>query len=433
MPPVMGAGGFIMASYTQIPYLDIIVVAFLPALLYFVSVIFFVRIEARRLNLNNTLSEDQPRFATVMREGGHLLIPLVILVGMLIYGFTPTYAAGIAILSVIGASWLSSRPMGVRDILDALAMGARQMTGLAMLLVSVGIIVNVVNTTGIGNTISLLIISGDWAQGNLFITIVLVALVSLVLGMGLPVTAAYIVVGTVLAPALYDLIANEYLINAIATGQLTENAIIVISMFAPPGSELAAKLGSPMSLGDVKMILGTLPPDILNTVREQVLSPAVLTTALLSAHMIVFWLSQDSNVTPPVCLTAFAAATIAKSNPMRTGLTAWKFAKGLYIIPLLFAYTPFLSNDWLAVLSIFFFGVAGIYALVGSLQGYLEGAVSWYWRVVLLGIGVLLLWPQAYLPWLLKLGGLVLLVVVFFITLNFTGKAALCTSIGDNR
>ncbi|MEN8219255.1 MAG: TRAP transporter fused permease subunit [Pseudomonadota bacterium] len=412
MPPVMGAGVFIMASYTQIPYLDIIAVAFLPALLYFLSVIFFVRIEARRLNLSST--EEPLGFVTVMREGGHLLIPLVILIGLLIYGFTPTYAAGIAILSVIGASWLSSRPMGVRDIFDALAMGSRQMTGLAVLLVGVGIIVNVVNTTGIGNTISLLIISGDWVQGNLFITIVLVALVSLVLGMGLPVTAAYIVVGTVLAPALYDLIANEYLMSAIARGQLSENAMTVITMFLP--SELAIKLGSSMSLGDVKTILGTLPPDMLNMVREQVLSPAVLTTALLSAHMIVFWLSQDSNVTPPVCLTAFAAATIAQSDSMRTGLMAWKFAKGLYIIPLLFAYTPFLSNDWASVLSIFFFGVGGIYALVGALQGYLEGPVSWYWRIVLLGVGVVLLWPLAYLPLLLKLGGLVLLVVVFFMT-----------------
>ncbi|HEC83655.1 MAG: TRAP transporter permease [Candidatus Parabeggiatoa sp. nov. 2] len=409
MPPVMGAGAFIMSSYTQISYLDIITVAFLPAVLYFLSVVFFVRIEARRLNLIETSSEAQPRFATVMRERGHLLIPLVVLIGLLIYGFTPTYAAGIAILSVIGASWLSPRKMGVRDILDALAMGARQMTTMAVLLVGVGIIVNVVSTTGIGNMFSLMI--SDWAQGSLLITILLVALASLVLGMGLPVTAAYIVLGTLSAPALFNLIAGEHLINAIAAGQVPDMAKAVFLLVAP---EQIAALGNPMSYAQAAALLDKLPPDMLNLVREQVLSPAVLTTALLSAHMIVFWLSQDSNVTPPVCLTAFAAATIAKSPPMRTGLTAWKVAKGLYIVPLLFAYTPFLSNDWLTVLSIFFFGTAGIYALVGALQGYLEGSVFWYWRIVLIGIGVLLLWPQ--LDLLFRLGGLVVLAVVFVTT-----------------
>jgi len=409
MPPVMGAGAFIMASYTQISYLDIIAVAFLPALLYFLSMIFFVRIEARRLNLINLSTEEPPHFATVIREGGHLLIPLVVLIGLLIYGFTPTYAAGIAILSVIGASWLSSRKMGLRDILDALALGTRNMTTMAVLLVSVGIIVNVISTTGIGNTFSLMI--SDWALGSLLITIVLVALASLVLGMGLPVTAAYIVLGTLSAPALFDLITQEYLINAVVTGQIPEMVKSVFLLVAP---EQATALGNSMSYADAATLLDKLPPDMLNMVREQTLSPTVLTTALLSAHMIIFWLSQDSNITPPVCLTAFAAATIAKTPPMRTGLTAWKVAKGLYIIPLLFAYTPFLSNDWTTVLTIFLFGVAGIYALVGSLQGYLEGVVSWYWRIILLSIGVLLLWPQAHL--LLKLGGLLLLTAVFFIT-----------------
>jgi len=409
MPPVMGAGAFIMASYTQISYLDIIAVAFLPALLYFLSMIFFVRIEARRLNLINLSTEEQPHFATVIRDGGHLLIPLAVLIGLLIYGFTPTYAAGIAILSVIGASWLSSHKMGLRDILDALALGTRNMTTMAVLLVGVGIIVNVISTTGIGNTFSLMI--SDWALGSLFITIVLVALASLVLGMGLPVTAAYIVLGTLSAPALFDLITQEHLINAIATGQIPEMAKAAFFLVAP---EQVAMLGSTISYAEAAALLDKLPPDMLNMVREQTLSPTVLTTALLSAHMIVFWLSQDSNVTPPVCLTAFAAATIAKTPPMYTGLTAWKIAKGLYIIPLLFAYTPFLSNDWTTVLTIFLFGVAGIYALVGSLQGYLEGAVSWHWRIILLSVGVLLLWPQAHL--LLKLSGLSLLIVIFFIT-----------------
>lgn len=409
MPPVMGAGAFIMSSYTQISYLEIIAVAFLPALLYFLSMIFFVRIEARRFNLISTSTDEPPRFTTVMREGGHLSIPLLVLVGMLIYGFTPTYAAGIAILSVIGASMLSSHPMRWRDIFDSLAMGARNMTSMAVLLVAVGIIVNVVSTTGIGNTFSLMI--SDWAQGSLLITIVLVALASLVLGMGLPVTAAYIVLGTLSAPALFNLIAGEHLINAIAAGQVPEMTRTIFTLVAP---QQAAALGNPMSYANAAALVALLPLDMLNIVREQVLSEALLTTALLSAHMIIFWLSQDSNVTPPVCLTAFAAATIANSPPMRTGLTAWKVAKGLYIIPLLFAYTPFLSHDWTAVVTIFLFGAVGIYALVGAIQGYLEGAIPWYWRIALLGIGVLLLWPQIHFS--LRIGGILGLAIIFFST-----------------
>jgi TRAP-type uncharacterized transport system fused permease subunit len=133
-------------------------------------------------------------------------------------------------------------------------------------------------------------------------------------------------------------------------------------------------------------------------------------TALLSAHMIIFWLSQDSNVTPPVCLAAFTAAAIAKSPPMLTGLTAWKIAKGLYVIPLLFAYTPLLGGDWLAMLTIFGFALFGLYAFTALLQGYMERPLAWPVRLGVGGAAVLLLWPTA-LHW--HFAGLVLLGMLF--------------------
>ena len=111
--------------------------------------------------------------------------------------------------------------------------------------------------------------------------------------------------------------------------------------------------------------------------------------------MIIFWLSQDSNVTPPVCLTAFAAAAIAKTPPMATGLTAWKIAKGLYIVPLLFAYTPFLSGDFAEVLMIFATGTVGIYGLTAAIEGHAETPLPWLLRGVLAAAGVVLLWPLA--------------------------------------
>jgi TRAP transporter 4TM/12TM fusion protein len=420
MPPIMGAGAFIMASYTQIPYLQIIAVAALPALLYFLSVAYFVRIQARRSGLTSADEEHLP-LGEVLRTGAHLLLPLAVLVGLLIYGFTPTYAAGFAILAVIAASWLSSRPMGLRDILDALALGARNMATTAMLLIAVGIVVNVISTTGIGNTFSLMVT--DWSQGSLLIMMVLIALASLVLGMGLPVTAAYIVLGTLSAPALNDLISQQTILAALVSGEVSETARAVFMLVAP---EQAAALGQPMTAAQASALLALVPPEMTSTLREQFLSPATITATLLSAHMIIFWLSQDSNVTPPVCLATFAAATIAKSPPMRTGFTAWKLAKGIYIVPLLFAYTPFLHGDWETAFMIFAFAALGLYAFAGAMEGYLEGPVSWRLRPLLVVAGAALLWPE--LDLLLRAGAVLLLLVVFFMTRVPPGRAAEATA-----
>ena len=111
-----------------------------------------------------------------------------------------------------------------------------------------------------------------------------------------------------------------------------------------------------------------------------------MTGYLLTAHLIVFWLSQDSNVTPPVCLAAFTAAGIAGSKPMRTGVEAWKIAKGLYIVPLLFAYTPLITGSWLEKLQIGFFSLFGIYAFNVLLQRYAEGPMPW-WKLVIIACG----------------------------------------------
>jgi TRAP transporter 4TM/12TM fusion protein len=388
MPPVMGAGAFIMASYTQIPYVDIIGIAALPALLYFMSVGFFVRVEAIRSNVHRVESESRP-VSEVLKEGWHYLLPLVVLVLLLIYGFTPTYAAGISIISVVVSSWLSKQPMGVRDILDALAQGSRNMATTAMLLVSVGLVVNVVAMTGIGNTFSLMVT--DWAGGSLMITILLVALASLILGMGLPVTASYIVLATLSAPALYSLIAEVQLVDLIVSGNLPETAKTIFMLV---DMEKAALLSAPMSQADAQSMLALVPDELRKQLLELALDPAVLGMALLSAHMIIFWLSQDSNVTPPVCLTAFAAAAIAKTPPMATGMMAWKLAKGLYIVPLLFAYTNFIGGSWQEVITIFIFALFGIYALVGFMEGYLESPLNPLLRVVSGVLGVALLWPH---------------------------------------
>ncbi|GGY62185.1 TRAP transporter permease [Marinobacter zhanjiangensis] len=405
MPPVMGAGAFIMASYTQVSYLTIIGVAALPALLYFLSVAMFVRIEAKRSHAVKLEDEDAETFGQVLKGGWHYLLPLVVLVASLIYGFTPTYAAGIAIVSVVVASWIARKPMTLTDILEALAQGTRNIMTTAILLITVGLIVMVISTTGIGNTFSLMIT--EWAGGSLLITIVLVALASLILGMGLPVTAAYIVLATLSAPAIYQLIAQSQLIDLMASGNLPEQARAVFMLASPEAAEL---LSAPMERAQAVAMLAEVPANFSGQLLEQALSPHAITMALVAAHMIIFWLSQDSNVTPPVCLTAFAAAAIAGTPAMRTGLTAWKIAKGLYIVPLLFAYSPLISGTPLEMLKVFTFALFGLYAIIAGLEGYLEHPLKWWLRVLMFPVGALMLWPHGMI--LIDLAGLVIFVAL---------------------
>jgi TRAP transporter 4TM/12TM fusion protein len=398
MPPIMGAGAFVMASYTQIPYTTIVAVSFLPAILYFASIAFYVRIEAKRQGVR-PVEEDTPTFRDLMLGGGlPFLIPIGLLIALLIYGYTPTYAAGIAILAVIAASWLTRNPMGPMAIIEALGLGARNMVMTAVLLCSIGLIVNVIAMSGVGNTFSLMIT--QWAGDSLIIALVLIALASLVLGMGLPVTAAYIVLGTLSAPALFELIANQELVSAIASGNVGDEAKAILMIASP---DAAATLGQPMSMAAAKALVAGLPPDLLEPVRTAVIDASTLTFALLSAHLIIFWLSQDSNVTPPVCLTAFTAAAIAGTPAMATGLTSWKIAKGLYFVPLLFAYTHFIGGTTLDVLTIFAFALVGLYALSGAMQGHLEAPVGWLLRIALAVCGGLLLAPLAFVVKLLVL------------------------------
>ena len=188
--------------------------------------------------------------------------------------------------------------MRLNDIFEAVVGGVKTMVSTALLLVAVGIIINVVTTTGVGNAFSLMIV--EWAQGNLLITLVLVALASLVLGMGLPVTASYIVLATLSAPLIFDLISQSALLEALQAGDLPSNVAATIGLFG----------------GDPVVALQEMPLEMKQLIRQEMLDPELLTGMLLSAHLIIFWLSQDSNVTPPVCLASFAAAGIAGTRPM---------------------------------------------------------------------------------------------------------------------
>ena len=383
MPPVMGAGAFIMASYTQLPYLTIVTAALLPALLYYLTVGFFVRAYAirRNIDLPNKSGTELPKEKDKVKNGWRHLVSIGILVTLLIVGFTPLYAVGMAIVSIILLSWISERPMKLKEINDALSEGSKGMVVTAILLITIGLMVNAITTTGLGSTFSLMAIK--WAGGSLLILILLIAVASLILGAGLPVTASYIIVATLLAPVLSDLISLQITTEIINSGSIAASKDF-IDMLLPAFTDGTLSLSESIlaSSSEVRTML-----------YDMVLSPEIIASSLLSAHLVIFWLSQDSNVTPPVCLVAYTAAGIAKGNHTKTAFCAWKLAKGLYIVPLLMAYTGLVMGDTEARIFAFIFSVIGLFCIIAAWEGVVMKVVNRTHRLMLGIIGIVLLWP----------------------------------------
>lgn len=288
MPPVMGAGAFLMAELTSIPYAQIVLISIFPAILYFTSVLTMVHFEAKKNNLQGIETGTRPM--DIIRKDWYMSAPLLIIITLMIIGYSPGFAAFWSILACIALMYTMpdnaadlrdpatqggtifhavgrSTVRVIRSSIEALNEGARDTLVIGATVGVIGMIVGAIYGTGIGLRFSDIIIS--LSDGNLLIAIALVALASLILGMGVPVTAAYLIVAVLAVPALTE-----------------------------------------------------------------------LGVALIAAHMIVYWFSQDSNITPPVCVAAYAGAAIAGSDPWKTGWTAFKFAKLLYVMPILFAFSP---------------------------------------------------------------------------------------------
>jgi len=158
--------------------------------------------------------------------------------------------------------------------------------------------------------------------------------------------------------------------------------------------EIGVQIAAGLSADQAYEIISALPIEMRAALRPMMLDDEILIASLLSAHMILFWVSQDSNVTPPVCLPAFVAAAIAKSPPMRTGFAAFRMCKGLYIIPLLFAYTPLLGGDWNEMFMVFGPALVGIHALTAAMSGVVETRIGWVARLIVACVGAVLLWPM---------------------------------------
>jgi TRAP transporter 4TM/12TM fusion protein len=204
MPPVMGAAAFVMAEYTGVSYTQICIHAAIPALLYYFALFMAVHFEASRTGLLGVPKEERPVLRSVMLTRGHLFVPLATIVYFMVAGYTPMYACIYATLSVMVVALLRAETrMGPKKILKALEFGAKNMLPVAAACACAGIIIGVINLTGLGLkfTSFILFIAGN----SLIPALVFTMLAGIVLGMGLPTTAAYIVQAALLIPALIKL------------------------------------------------------------------------------------------------------------------------------------------------------------------------------------------------------------------------------------
>ncbi len=272
MPPIMGAGGFIMAELTGVPYSTIMLIAIFPAAMYFFSVFVMVHFEAKAHNITGDKSASTAM--EIFKEEWYYMAPLIIITILMLYGFSAGFAAVTGIVSCIAVSWVKDNDSRIKwkGFVNAARKGTESSLKIGATVGIIGIIISMLTFSGLILTFADIVI--QLADGSLVLTIALIALASLVLGMGVPVTAAYLITAVVAVPALTHLGVNP-----------------------------------------------------------------------IASHMIVYWLSQDSNISPPVCIAAFAGAAIAKAPVWPTAFNAFKFAKFLYVAPFLFGFVPAFSLD----------------------------------------------------------------------------------------
>ena len=201
-PPIMGAVGFVMAEFLNLSYTQVMLAAIVPALLYYVGLLVAVHLEAKRLGLSGLSRENIPDAIVVLREQGHLILPLVSLIGMMFYGFTPLYAAVLSIFVTVIASWLRKETrMTPTIILKAMVEGSKSAISVGVCCVIIGVIIGTVTLTSMGLNMGYLILSFV-DNGSIYLTGLLVMIMSSILGMGVPGVAAYVIVQAVAVPVL---------------------------------------------------------------------------------------------------------------------------------------------------------------------------------------------------------------------------------------
>ncbi|MBM3521611.1 MAG: TRAP transporter fused permease subunit [Alphaproteobacteria bacterium] len=406
MPPVMGAGAFVMAEITNIPYSQICIAAVLGSLLYFFMILISVHFEAKRLRLSGVDESEIPGWGAVLRDLP-LLAPVVLLLVLLFQDWSPHFAAFWSIIATFVVSWAhrdprtlsvtapvgaaialivwrygenddvwpiaisigalaclggfllreASRPF-VRETFDILVSAGRNMVVVALACAGAGMFVACLTVTGLVISVSNIIAS--LSQGSMLIAGALLMVTTLILGMGVPTTAAYIIGASVGARILID-------------------------------------MGVPM----------------------------------LAAHMFVFYFSILADATPPVSVASYAAASIAKADPMRTGLVAARLALAGFVVGFNYLYTPALlmQGPWLDILGEVLVNAIGLSLAAAAMSGYFRGDLAMAWRVVvgLAALGLVLL-LEGYGTWIRVAIELVIVAALWLAPRFFMPKSAKATA-----
>jgi len=340
MPPIMGAGVFILATLTQTDYLSIALMNVIPAILFFTFVLLMVDLEAIRTGIKGLPAEEIPSVWAVLKKGWHFFIPLVVVITLLFKGYSPDLGAFWGIVSALVLSWRHrDTAMGPSAIFRSLVAGAHNNTAAGAAIGSLGIIIGGIVLSGLGLKFSAVLV--EFAGGNLLLTVAIVTVISVIIGMGSSTTGSYIILAVVAAPALVQLGVPE-----------------------------------------------------------------------VPAHLVVFYAACLSNITPPVCVSAFAGAAIAGADPMKTGFAALKFGATLVLIPFSFVYVPelllFGTTMEIAMAAIsYLFGYAALAMAIQQCE-FLGTTISTWRRAVFLLAAACFLAPLIY--WLKLVGiGLMLL------------------------
>ncbi len=328
MPPVMGAGAFVMAEITNIPYTQIMIAATIGATCYFFMILLCVHLEAKRLKLSGVDAADIPHWRVVLKDA-HLTIPVGVLLTLLLLHFSPHFAAFWSVVAVVACSWLRKHTrIYPKRLWLMLAAGGSNMVIVALACAGAGMVIACLTVTGM--VISISTIVNSLSGGNLLLAGFLLMFTTLVLGMGVPTTAAYIIGAAIGAPILIE-------------------------------------MGVPM----------------------------------LGAHMFVFYFSILADATPPVSVASYAAAAIAKADPMRTGFAAFRLALAGFVIGYSYLYTPALlmQGPAIEIIGQVLVNILGLTIVAAGLFGYFRMSLAMPLRLLLIPAGLVITLLELYPVW----------------------------------
>jgi TRAP transporter 4TM/12TM fusion protein len=338
VPPILGAAAFLMAEFTGIRYMTIAIAAILPSILYFTGIFFTVHFEAKRLGLKGLSKDKIPPFGSHILFRSYLILPVIVLVVLMDRGFTPAYAACIAILtSYIVSLFRKDTRISPDKLVEALTNGSRNTIGVGIACAIAGTIVGTVTLTGLGQLLVsklITIVNNPFFVStgtSLFVALFITMLTCLILGMGVPTTANYVIMATITAP-----------------------------MVIRAGTEI----GVPVPV--------------------------------LAAHMFVFYFGVLADITPPVALAAYAGAAIAKSNPIKTAITATQLAIAAFIVPYIFVMSPsilLIDTTPFEVILMAMTAIIGMFGLAVGFEGFMFSKIPAPLRLAAIAGGLTLIDP----------------------------------------